>query len=233
MIQRAAIFDMDNVLFPTEELKFRAYAQVLAERYGIRVEDTPERVGLSERAAMTFFLERYGLESQTDQVAGLIQAKRAAYYGILERTAFAPYDGARSLLAELRCHGWKTGLATMSDGRSTETLLGRFDFRRLFDAVISVENVSRPKPDPEIYLAAAERLGVPAADCVAVEDSPTGLEAARRAGMKTIAVTNSVPYERLAGADLVVESLSQLRPAAWNESAMILRKTLRAPGSPL
>jgi HAD superfamily hydrolase (TIGR01509 family) len=198
---------MDNVLFPTEGLKFQAYQRVFREHYGVQLEDTPDRVGLSERMAMSLFLERNGLAAKSGNIPALIQAKREAYYSLLEREDFAPYPGVRDLLEALRREGWKTGLATVSDRRSMDALIDRFDFRGLFDSVVSVENVTRPKPDPEIYLLSAERLGVLPECCVAIEDSPAGVEAARRAGMKTVAVTNSVARERLAAADAVIEKI--------------------------
>jgi HAD superfamily hydrolase (TIGR01509 family) len=201
----AAVFDMDNVLFPTEPLKFLAYRDVFRERLGIALEDTKERLGLSERNAMGLFLARSGVEGA--DVAALIAAKREAYYRILAAREFAPFAGADRLLEDLRRRGWKTGLATMSDRRSTDTLLDRFGFRDWFDDVLTTESVRLPKPDPEIYSLAAQRLGVSPSRCVAIEDSPAGVEAARSAGMKVLGVTNSVPRERL-GADAVVDSMS-------------------------
>jgi HAD superfamily hydrolase (TIGR01509 family) len=215
-MRKAAIFDMDNVLFPTEALKFRAYQRVFAERYGIHLEDTPERVGLSERAAMTFFLDRAGLIHDCERIPELIREKRNAYYAILEHEDLAPYPGVQGLLEDLRSDGWRTGLATVSDRRSTDSLLDRFLFRPLFDSVVTVESVSRPKPDPEIYLLSADRLGAAPQHSVAIEDSPTGLEAAIRAGMKTLAVTHSAPAERLSAADLVVAGFDGIDAARFD-----------------
>jgi len=202
---KAAIFDMDNVLFPTEALKFRAYQRVFQDVYGIRLEDTEDRVGLSEDNAFGLFLSRTGVERDAEKITDLIQAKRNAYYAILDREDFSPYPGTMGLLGGLRSGGWKTALATMSDQRSTDSLIDRFGFRRLFDSIVSVESVRRPKPDPEIYLISAVRLGAVPERCVAIEDSPAGLEAATRAGMKTIAVTHGAFSTRRLAADLVVD----------------------------
>jgi beta-phosphoglucomutase-like phosphatase (HAD superfamily) len=78
----------------------------------------------------------------------------------------------------------------------------------VFDAVVTGDDVGQSKPDPEIYLAAARRLALDPAACVAIEDAPNGVQAARRAGMRCIAVTNSVARPALQGADLVVASLA-------------------------
>jgi beta-phosphoglucomutase-like phosphatase (HAD superfamily) len=77
-----------------------------------------------------------------------------------------------------------------------------------FEAVVCGNDVTRSKPDPEIYLLAAQRLKVPPAACVAIEDAPAGVEAAKRAGMRCIAVANSVAREQLQPADLIVASLA-------------------------
>jgi HAD superfamily hydrolase (TIGR01509 family) len=209
----AAVFDMDNVLFPTEPMKFLAYREVFRERFGIALEDTRDRLGLSERSAMGLFLARAGIEDA--DITALITAKREAYYRILAAQEFRPYDGAGRLLEDLGRRGWKIGLATMSDRRSTDTLLDRFEFRGWFHDVLTAESVRRPKPDPEIYSLAAQRLGVPSSQCVAIEDSPAGVEAARRAGMRVLGVTNSVPRERL-GADAVIDSLAEVDSGLLN-----------------
>jgi beta-phosphoglucomutase-like phosphatase (HAD superfamily) len=78
----------------------------------------------------------------------------------------------------------------------------------LFEVIVSGDDVTHSKPDPEIYLTAAQRLGVSPVHCVAIEDAPAGVEAAKRAGMKCIAVTNSVACQQLQRADLVVASLT-------------------------
>jgi HAD superfamily hydrolase (TIGR01509 family) len=203
----AAVFDMDNVLFPTEPLKFLAYRHVFQDRFGIALEETKDRLGLSERSAIGLFLARNGVEGA--DVAALIAAKREAYYRILAAQEFAPYAGAGPSLEDLRRRRWKTALATMSDRRSTDTLLDRFGFLQWFDDVLTAESVRLPKPDPEIYRLAAQRLGVPPSRCVAIEDSPAGVDAARGAGMKVLGVTNSVPRQQL-GADAVVDSLAEI-----------------------
>jgi beta-phosphoglucomutase len=78
----------------------------------------------------------------------------------------------------------------------------------IFEAVVTGDDVSHSKPDPEIYLIAAQRLGVPPAECLAIEDAPAGVEAAKRAGMRCLAVTNSVARDQLDMADLIVDSLA-------------------------
>jgi beta-phosphoglucomutase-like phosphatase (HAD superfamily) len=78
----------------------------------------------------------------------------------------------------------------------------------IFEVIVSGDDVTHGKPDPEIYITAAQRLGVAPVACVAIEDAPAGVEAAKRAGMRCIAVTNSVPGEQLQKADLIVASLA-------------------------
>ena len=109
-----------------------------------------------------------------------------------------------------RTDGWRVALATGSRREEAELSLRALGIRHRFQAVIAWEDCRRGKPDPDPYLRAAEGLGLPAARCVAVEDAPGGIRAARAAGMRCVAVTHSCPRERLGEADLVVDDLTGL-----------------------
>jgi HAD superfamily hydrolase (TIGR01509 family) len=102
--------------------------------------------------------------------------------------------GAIELLTELKAHGVKTALVTMSLGRMARAVAGQIPFAA-FDVVVAGDDVVKGKPDPEPYLKAAELLGVDPGDCVAFEDSPTGLKSAIAAGTRAVGVTNFVELE--------------------------------------
>jgi beta-phosphoglucomutase len=111
-------------------------------------------------------------------------------------------------LARLREAGYRQALASSAPRPNIEAVLGILELGKYLDAVVSADDVGRGKPDPAIFLAAADRLGLPAARCVVVEDAPAGLEAARRAGMRSIGVLSD-HHPRLV-ADLVVPSLEAI-----------------------
>jgi len=205
------IFDMDGVLFPTEGLKFKAYAQVFKNEYGLELQDTPKRLGLSETKAMELFLEILGRPEESGDIPKLTELKREAYYKILDQENFQAYEGVENFLQQLKDSGeFKIGLATSSNRKSTDILLDRFDFRRFFETVICVEDVKEPKPSPETYLLAATKLGLKPDSCLVFEDSPAGIEAAKSAGMKCAAITNGVGEDQLNKADMVIDSFNQL-----------------------
>jgi HAD superfamily hydrolase (TIGR01509 family) len=114
--------------------------------------------------------------------------------------------GARELLSDLRAHGVKTALVTMSMRRMAETVVSLIDFPA-FDVVVAGDDVERPKPHPDAYLRACELLGVAASDTVAIEDSPNGLRAALASGAVSLGVPLMVPLEGV-GAHALWSSLA-------------------------
>ena len=205
---RGIIFDLDGVLVDTEPLKFLAYVQVFKQRFTVDIIDDASRIGKHEAAVMEFFLQRYGVHAN---VAELIAAKRQQYHTIISGPTLKPIAGAEDFLAMLyRLGGLQLGLASLSDHESVNIILKRFTWQRYFTAVLSVESVQRPKPDPDIYLQAAQRMKLLPAHCLVIEDSPAGIAAAKSAGMRCIAIATGVPPDRLTSADVVVRNFSEL-----------------------
>jgi HAD superfamily hydrolase (TIGR01509 family) len=128
----------------------------------------------------------------------------------LDGARVEPMPGARELLAALRERGVPLGLATNSGREFATRALRSAGLHDVFDAIVSAQDVERPKPAPDVYLEAAARLGVAPADCVALEDSETGVAAARAAGMTVVGVP-SFPAIDLSAADLVADSLADAR----------------------
>lgn len=210
-MMRGIIFDMDGVLFPTEELKFRAYAKVFADVYGVRITDTRERLGVTELLATKIFFKQAGIPFIEHEANHLISAKRISYYDIISSENFFPLPGALQFLRVLKdSNQYRIGLATSSTQKATMILLERFNFGIFFDRVISLEQVRNTKPDPEIYLQAAKCLGIAPQFCIGIEDSPVGLEALHRANIKSIAVTTDLSVSGFETANLAVASLEEL-----------------------
>ncbi|HEX7834904.1 MAG TPA: HAD family phosphatase [Pseudolysinimonas sp.] len=185
----AGVFwDMDGTLVDTEPYWLTAET-ALVESYGgvWSTEDGLQLVGSSmERSAL--ILQSRGVDLGVDELVGRLTDR------VLEQIRIAvPWrPGARELLSALREAGVPTALVTMSIGRMAEHVAGALGFTG-FDAVVSGDQVSSGKPDPECYLLAAELLGVDPARSVAIEDSEYGVAAAVASGMATIAVPLHVP----------------------------------------
>jgi beta-phosphoglucomutase len=134
------------------------------------------------------------------------------YRDIARREGLVPLPGAREWVVRLRRAGWRQAIASSAPRANVDVMLESVGVRDRIDAVISAEDVSRGKPDPDVFLAAAARLGVPPGNCVVVEDAPAGVEAARRAGMRRIGVNAHTPLD----ADIYVRSLLELPENAFD-----------------
>jgi beta-phosphoglucomutase len=138
--------------------------------------------------------------------------KEAEYRRLAAAHGLTPLPGAAGWVERLHQAGWKQAIASSAPRLNIEVMLRVLALDRDFDAVVSAEDVTAGKPDPQVFLAAARRLDVPPARCIVVEDAPAGVEAARRAGMKSIGVNAA---QRL-DADLPVGSLADLPPDAFD-----------------
>ncbi len=204
----AVIFDNDGLTLDTELTYTRAEA-ALYQRYGTEftLDHKREMLGTSgvkSGLAMERHLDQPGRATELhDELRELVHAE-------LDGAAIEPMPGARELIAALRAHGVPLGLATNSGREFATRALRSAGVFECFNAVVSAEEVEHPKPAPDVYLEAAARLGADPAGCVALEDSATGVSAARAAGMTVVGVP-SFPGLDLAAAHLVVPSLADAR----------------------
>ena len=208
---RAIVFDLDGVLVDSEPVHFRA-AQRLVAPQPISEEDYARFTGLAIEPFMEWVREHYGLEDSVEELkhryAALVTAE-------LRSGAIEPLDGARELIAAAREAGWAVGLASQSIAEWVHATLEGCGLAGAFDVAISGDDIERGKPEPDIFLLAAKRLGVAPAACVAIEDSPAGVRSASAAGMFVVqsrqASTAAPPQP---DARVVVTSLRELDLAA-------------------
>jgi len=205
--ERGVIFDFDGVLVDSEPLHVRAFQDVLA-RYGRTLTDEEyyaNYIVYSDREV----LERVLPAGEVLEAA--LTAKVRRYQELME-VGVPVFQDCLALLT--RTDGWRVGLATGSIRREVERILQSLRIRDRFAAIVTREDCEKGKPDPEPFLRAARGLGLHPRQCVAIEDTPGGVQAAKAAGMACVAVTHSCPRESLAEADLVVDDLSTVHLAA-------------------
>ena len=205
MANRVVIFDMDGVIVDSEPFSMQALIDILRE-YGIEptAEELRRSYGRRVRDDIVGYFRQYGVHAD---IAAAIARKHARYF-VLAEGHLKPFAGVISLLERLPRRGYRLGLAS-SGGRDKIAFgMRALGLDGVFETIVSGDDVRQGKPDPEIYRMAAQRLGVDPGECVVIEDAPAGVEAAKAAGMRCIAVTNSVSREQLQGADLVVDSLT-------------------------
>lgn len=202
--RQAVIFDLDGVLVDSEPLHIEAW-RVLFAREGMDVSDGEYRYGIGMLDAdwIAWLFERRG---RTTEPAWWQAEKRDIYRGVLAANV-RPFPGVVALVRRLEAAGLALAVASNSWRENIETVLNATGLGGCFDVLIGKEDVQRAKPDPEPYLRTARGLGVAPSACTVIEDSALGIRAARRAGMRCIAVPNSLPPERLAEADLILPTL--------------------------
>jgi len=202
----AVLWDMDGVLVDTAELHYQTWKQTLAG-YGIPFSHQLfiEFFGMNNEQTLTRVLGHPPEPSFLQEASGHKEDKfRKSIHGQVEL-----YPGVRKLLQELQRAGVRQAVASSAPQENIDALVNEFDMASFFQAIVSGSEL-KSKPDPITFLLAADRLGVNPQRCVVIEDALHGIVAARRAGMKCIAVATTNPVDLLSPADLVVKRLNEL-----------------------
>lgn len=221
---RAFVFDLDGTLVETEKLKALSYARAAEHLRPDLDEDEvvaafEDFVGLSRQEVAVGLMRRFGLEEAARkrmQEFGVEEPWRAyvrirlrIYESLLsdpERVLAVRYPYNLALLSDVRRQGYPTALATQSHREEALRVLEILGITDQFDAIATREDVEHGKPDPEMHLLVARELGVEPGECLAIEDSPTGIEAALSAGTQAIAVTTDLTRKKFRDSDLLDRS---------------------------
>ncbi len=218
----AVIFDMDGVLLDSEPLHHAVMNRVLAPEQVVVSEDAyREYIGTTDEDTWRDLVACHRLPHP--------QAHYQAAYDTAIQEAYAAHSvanpGVRELLAGLARRGLRLAVASSSRTAWVQSALARLGIREAFSEVVTGDMVRRGKPDPEIYLLAAARLGLAPAQCLAVEDAPKGVRAAHDAGMRVIGLrTPYTAHLALPGAALVLDSLANLEAALFGEAEAAQRE---------
>ena len=204
---QAVIFDMDGVIVDSEPRHERAFLEVVreigyGETHGVRWADY---VGRSDHVLWHDFVARHKPAQPLEQ---LLKRKRERVVEILRREE--PIFAGLAELVEKLARVCKLAVASGSERPVVEAVLSLQDLRRFFSATVTAWDVKNGKPAPDIFLRAAELLGVPPASCWVIEDSKPGVAAALAAGMRVIAITNTHPADELRPATRVVSSYEEI-----------------------
>ena len=206
----AVIFDVDGVLVDSYRAHFESWRQMFAEQNAGFTED--EFRATFGRTSRDIIAGLYG-ELSEEEILRWDDRKEALYRDIL-RQDFPLVDGAVDLVNALADAGFALAVGSSGPPANVALTLDCLPCGQRFTARVTGADVTRGKPDPQVFLLAAERLGISPERCAVVEDAPAGVEAANRAGMASIALTGTATREELSHARLVVDSLRGLTPAA-------------------
>ncbi len=204
---KAVIFDMDGVIVDNHDYHHEAW-MLFCQKYGITVEgDVSHYFGQTNADILTNIFPNDLSHQQLYEYAG---EKEKLYRGLYEGNIEAA-DGVEKLLMSLQQTGYKLAIATSAPSGNVDFVLGNTNLHMYFDAVIDSSMIKKGKPDPEIYLKAAENLGIEPKQCIVIEDSVAGILAGKAAGMKVVAITTTNPKEKLADADMIIDHFNELK----------------------
>lgn len=200
----AALFDLDGVLIDSESI-YTVFWNRMNELFPTGIDNFAYVI---KGTTLPQILDRYFPDPE-------VQAELRVYLKKQEaEMVYRIFPGVERFLRALKEKGIPTAIVTSSNDAKMKVLFDSLPgFRDYFDVVVTDTDVTRSKPDPQGYMLAAERLGVPSEHCVVFEDSRAGLEAGRRAGGKVVAVATTLTHEDIAGCgDLVIDSFEELTP---------------------
>lgn len=208
---KAVIFDLDGVITHTSNFHAVGWkSTALAENIDLTDEEIRDLRGIGRDESLEIILRKKYIQNYIDKLkqngefVELADKKNLIYLKCVE--SLSPDNiipGAEKFIAELKKHGIKTAIA--SGSKNTPLILEKLGLSGTFDAVVHGGEITKSKPDPEVFLTAAERLNIPPGNCLVIEDAASGISAAKAAGMKTVGVVEGLD------ADLIVTNLENFK----------------------
>lgn len=186
--KKAIIFDLDGVICFTDKFHYQAW-KALADRLGIYFDEKiNDRLrGVSRIASLDIILEQATKEYTQEEKEAFTTEKNDTYRELLKNMSPADLsDEVKNTLVELRNRGYKLSIGSSS--KNTRFILGQIGLGDFFDAVADGTDITHSKPDPEVFLISAQKIGIDPADCAVVEDAKSGIEAAKAGGMTALAL---------------------------------------------
>jgi beta-phosphoglucomutase len=208
------IFDVDGVLLDSYQMHYECWRSIAEEHsLSLREKDFDSLFG---RRGTEIVREIWGPDLSQEQVVSIHRRKQALYRQHLQQD-FPKMEGAIQLLDGLVREGFVLGVGSSAPVENVEMSLKGLGRAHFFAAVVTGSDVSRGKPDPQVFLLAAQRMGLKPSRCAVIEDAPAGIAAAVTGGMTAIALAGTAPTARLAQAHLVITSLRELTPKVISE----------------
>lgn len=205
--QYCVIFDMDGVLADTGPIHFESWVKMAAE------------IGL--KFTRDLFEETFGQQSPTitrklvgaDVDEDLVEkwaSLKEKYYREMVKEKLEPLPGVIRIIKELKSEGFKLAIGSSGPPENVDLLLSRLNIKPFFDVIITAADIKKSKPEPDVFLTAAKKLNIMPQNCIVIEDAPVGLEAAKRAGMISIALTTTHNKAELIGAHLIIKDPTEI-----------------------
>ena len=207
-MKKAVIFDMDGVLVDNRDMHIDAFME-MAARHGLKTtrEVMLMQFGKTNRQVFDGAFSHENLSEE--QMAAYGREKEEIYRATFDREG-KPLRGLVELLKDLKARGVKIAVGSSGPEGNVRKVLEKFGITEYFDAIVHGDMVERGKPDPGIFLAAANLLGTKPGESLVFEDAIVGIEAARRAGMNVVALLTTFPKDMLSGYDMIINDFSEI-----------------------
>jgi beta-phosphoglucomutase family hydrolase len=203
----AVIWDMDGVIADTAPYHFSAWQEIFGKR-GVKFTERDFRHSFGRRND-TIIRNTLGEQIAQDEIEAIAREKEATFRRIIGQK-IKPIPGAVALLQSLKQNGVKMAIASSTPIENIRLITGSLGIANCFQAIVTGHDVTEGKPSPQVFLMAAQKLGVKPENCVVIEDAVAGVTAAKRAGMHCVAVTTTHSKQSLKGADLIVKTLEEI-----------------------
>lgn len=220
------IFDVDGVIADTEPLNARVTIKVLEDMFGlkgVKPADFAKGIGKGAEKFVKAAADVHGLQLSDEQIKAGARLREQYLIEAIRKEPLPSFPGVLEIInTALQKEDFHLAIATSATLELSRAILEsvKVPYRKM--VYVTGSEITRKKPDPELFLTASKRMGIVPADCVVFEDAPSGVQAAKAAGARCIAVTNSTTAENLSGADLICDSLEQINVG-------IIQKLIDAP----
>ncbi|MBN2132461.1 MAG: HAD family phosphatase [Sedimentisphaerales bacterium] len=208
------IFDVDGVIADTESVNQRVSVQVFDDLFGVkgvRAEDFTKGLGRGAHEYVKAAARVHNLDLTDEQLDKAVQHRQDLFLQVLKTEPLPAYPGVLELIeAGLADDEFCVAIATSGTLEKSRAALEAAKVPYTKMVYVNGNDVTHKKPDPELFLIAAQRMGLEPGCCVVIEDAPNGVQAAKAAGAKCIAVTNTTPAEQLCEADIICDSVAEL-----------------------
>lgn len=203
----AVIFDLNGTILEDEDEYGKAFNRVLKSLEVDSKTDYPHEKGIGVKENWLKLLEKYKIKTDKTPEA-LTKETQEAYLTEIDEVTVRP--GFDDFIEKLKDDGTQVALATSNTWEQVDRILDTVNLQGVFDAVTTCDEVIYNKPDPGIFTITADKLGTERYECLVIEDSASGIEAAKRAGMKVVAISSEDDPKAVAKADLIVEGFSEI-----------------------
>lgn len=208
------IFDVDGLIADTEPVNAKVTIKVFEDMFGVpgvKPEDFDAGIGKGAQMYVKAAADVHGLRLTEQQIEEAVRLREKYLIAVIQKEGLKAFPGVLELINDaLQRQDFRLAIATSASLELSRGILESVKVPYEKMVYVNGSEITRKKPHPELFLTAAKRMGIKPSNCVVFEDAPSGVQAARAAGAKCIAVTNTTSAKNLAGADLICESLQNL-----------------------